>query len=246
MESELVVISPSKTQKPSASDALIREWLFRFGVEHEKDVAPLLPLWQEAFAGMEATTLEKLFRRAMKTCKFFPKVAEILEPLASMKHTAEPLDAESAWQRVLDLRRVYWSPDLPGGFSRGMPKLSERVQQACRASGVFREHESVESLHTWAHKRFIDSYLAWGELEQDKYLLPDGEVKNLLSDSAQRKALPESREAYEEMRERGLAYAKTVTAQPEPELRRKTFTVRPSLLSVDEQKAKLREMGFLK
>ena len=70
MENKPAVISPSKTPRPSDSAALIREWLFRFGVEHKEDVAPRLPLWLEAFGSMDAKLLERLFSRALKTCKF--------------------------------------------------------------------------------------------------------------------------------------------------------------------------------
>jgi hypothetical protein len=180
MENQPLPISLCETQELSAStDQLIREWLFRFGVEHKEDVAPRLPLWLEAFAGMDADTLESLFKRALQTCKFFPKVSEILEPLRKAKETAAPEAADLEWQKVLVLRRQYWSPDAPGGFWSGMPKLSERVQAACRASGVFRDFETTEQLHTWAKKRFVESYLAWETLERDQFLLPDSEIKNL-------------------------------------------------------------------
>src|SRR5260370_42023539 len=105
MRNQLVVISPSETQRPSDStDQLIREWVSRFGVEHKEDVAPKLPLWLEAFGGMDAAILERLFHRALRTCKFFPKISEILEPLASAEANAAPEAAEEAWRRVLEIR----------------------------------------------------------------------------------------------------------------------------------------------
>jgi hypothetical protein len=42
---------------------------------------------------------------------------------------------------------------------------------------------------TWARKRFIESYVRWGELQQDQYLLPDGELKTLLEEHAEQLAL---------------------------------------------------------
>src|SRR6266849_6947510 len=129
MESQLLPISLSETQERSDStEKLIREWLFRFGVEHKEDVAPKLPLWLEAFGGMDAAILEQLFHRALRTCKFFPKVSEILAPLESAEKNAAPQAAEKAWARVLEIRRVHWNPDLPGPFSRVFSALSERVQ----------------------------------------------------------------------------------------------------------------------
>jgi hypothetical protein len=73
---------------------------------------------------MDAAILERLFRRALKTCKFFPKVSEILEPLATAEENAAPQAAEEAWEIVLDVRRRYWNPDIPGPFNRAVARLS--------------------------------------------------------------------------------------------------------------------------
>ena len=251
MENKVAEISQSKTQERSDSDALIREWLFRFGVEYKEDVAPRLPLWLEAFGGMDAALLEKLFGRALKTCKFFPKVSEILEPIQKAQETAVPEAAERAWEYVLDLRRRFWNPDALGGFSRGMPKLSERIAQAARASGVFRDFDSVEGLHTWAKKQFIQSFIAWGELELDRFLLPPGEVRDLIAANAERKQLPAT-DAYEAGRSTGESYRKRLREHGgakfgvAPAAGRNPITVRPTTLTLGEQKAKLRELGFLK
>ena len=190
MEQENLPAPNSSSTTSKLRDSLIREWCVRFCTEHEKDAATKLPLWLEAFEGMDPNLLERLFRRAFKTLRYFPKVSEILEPLRKAKETVAPEAADLEWQKVLALRRQYWSPDARGGFWRGMPKLPERVQAACRASGVFRDFETTEQLHTWAKKRFVESYLAWEALEQDQFLLPDGEIKNLLRELAARKAVP--------------------------------------------------------
>src|SRR5882724_9073335 len=144
MKSQLLPISLSETQEHSAStEKLIRQWLFRFGVEHKEDVAPKIPLWLEAFRGMEAVILERLFHRALRKCKFFPKVSEILEPLASAEANAAPEAAEEAWRRILEIRRVHWNPEISGPFHRALARLSERVRQSARAAGVFREFTSA-------------------------------------------------------------------------------------------------------
>jgi hypothetical protein len=67
----------------------------------------------------------------------------------------------------------------------------------------------------WARKRFIEAYIRYGELQQEQFLLPDGELKNLLADVAQTKALPVSVVTFEELHKRGMAYSKeTRTAKP--------------------------------
>jgi hypothetical protein len=208
MENQLLRISLDEPQETSASTGkLIREWLFRFAVEHKEDIAPRLPLWLEAFGGMDAAILERLFGRALRTCKFFPKVSEILEPLASAEANAAPEAAEQAWERVLELRRTRWSPDAPGGFYGGAPKLSERVAQACRAAGLWRDFDSIADLHTWAKKRFVESFVAWGEREQDKFLLTDAETRRLLADADRPKVLPAPKASFKDLHKRGLEYA---------------------------------------
>jgi hypothetical protein len=239
IENQVLPISRCKTQERSAStDALIREWLFRFGVEHKEDVAPRLPLWLEAFGKMEPTILERLFNRALKTCRFFPKVSEILEPLESAEKKAAPEAAEEAWQRVLDIRRVHWNPDLPGPFSRVFSKLSERIQQAARAAGVFRDFESVEDLHTWAKKRFVESFIGYGEREQDAFLLPAGEIRDFLLGIAEQKALPASQVSFHELHSRGLEYGETLKrpAEEPPALR---ASVAPRVVDYEGRKADL-------
>jgi hypothetical protein len=223
MGSQLLPISQSKTQEASAStDKLIREWLFRFGVEHKEDVAPKLPLWLEAFGGMDAAILERLFGRALRACKFFPKVSEILEPLATAEANAAPEAAEVAWARILEIRRVHWNPDIPGPFDRALARLSDRVRQAARAAGVFRDFTAAEfekgALHTWGKKRFVESFIAYGELEQDEFLLSDGEIKRLLAGFAQTQMLPAPSQDWSECRARGEAYRAQLATQGPPDL----------------------------
>lgn len=248
----MLAISPCETQEPSDSHKLIREWLFRFGVEHKEDVAPRLPLWLEQLGGIKPATLQRLFERAMRTCKFFPKIAEILEPLEGAEKKAAPAAAEEAWERVLDIRRIYWNPDIPGPFDRAVAKLPDRIKQAARASGVFRDHESVEALHVWAKKKFIESFIAYGELQQDQYLLPDGEIKTMLAEFAQAKALPAPKHNFAELHKRGLEYAEKLRNEAQqPDLKRAIRAIagelapRPPVRSLEEQKRILRERGFL-
>jgi hypothetical protein len=171
---------------------------------------------------MKPEKLEPMFKKALQTCKFFPKIADILENANDSQEKLAELEAECAWSEVLELRTRYWSPDAPGGFWRGMPPLSAQVKQACRAAGVFKDYESTDQLHVWAHKRFIESYLAWGTLEKEKHLLPDGPIKNLLTDAAQAKALPASDVDFAGLHERGRRYAEQINTQtkmtplPEP------------------------------
>lgn len=150
-------------------------------------------LWGEGFADLSDSVLEAAFRKTLKTAKFWPvKVADVREHVTRAESNATADAGERAWQRVLDIRRVCWNPDIPAPLHRALAALPDRIRQAARAAGVFQDHESVEALHVWAKKRFLESFTAYGERKQDAFLLPDGEIKNMLADVAE-KLLPGSR-----------------------------------------------------
>jgi hypothetical protein len=214
MENKLAVISQFKTHEHSASDALIRQWLFRFGVEHKEDVAPRLPVWLERFGGMKPEALEPLFRKALDTCKFFPKVSDILEFVEQVKSSAIEEGAARKWDRVLSYA-VRRSPDIP---DKNPPRISEQTRRAISAAGGldFIRDCDQESLQ-WARKRFIEAFVRFAELQQEQFLLPDGEVKTLLAGVAETKALPEAGVSFDELHQRGLNYAKRFSA-PNPRI----------------------------
>jgi len=245
MENKLARTSPSKTQgRSDSTELLIKEWLWKFGANYKEDVAPLLPVWLEAFDGIKPEVLVSLFGRALKTCKFFPKVSEILEPIRKAEETATPEAAEQAWQRVLEVRRLHWNPDIPAPFQRALATLTDRERQAARAAGVFQDFESVEALHTWAKKPFVESFIRYDELERDGHLLPEGEIKNLLQSVGTEKALPKSSETWAEMRERGLRYAADRKSQSAAKRVRPKYMPPAAQRSLDEQKTILRAKGF--
>jgi hypothetical protein len=74
-----------------------------------------------------------------------------------------------------------------------------RVRPACSVT--------VEALHVWAKKKFIESFTRWDEAGESQNLLPDGEIKNLLTEFAQAKALPAPAVNFHGLHERGLRYA---------------------------------------
>lgn len=142
---------------------------------------------------MEPRILESLFKRAMQTCKFFPKVSEILEPVRHAEETATPQAANEAWEMVLTLRREHYNPDFPQHLAARLRALPERVQAACRASGVFREFTGEEfakgGLHTWCKKAFLESFARYGETEQNQFLLPPGDIRDMLAELAESKSI---------------------------------------------------------
>jgi hypothetical protein len=166
------------------------------GVElNAKTQAVFASIWRDGLGDLPLDVLKVAFQKTLRECPYWPvKVADIRRHVAKAKEVATADTAERAWQRVLEIRRLDWSPDIPGPFHRALAQLSDRARQAARAAGVFREVTESEfengALHTWAKKRFIESFHSWGELEQSKFLLPDGEAKKLLIEFSETKALP--------------------------------------------------------
>ena len=141
---------------------------------------------------------------------------------------------------VLDIRRRYWNPDIPGSFDRAVARLSERVRQAARAAGVFRDFDSVADLHTWAKKRFVESFTSCGELERDRFLLPEGEIKDLLAGIAEAKMLPAPSSDWSECRARGEAHVGPRSSGAHA--RRKRVSCAKTRYAIATRKEKVREL----
>jgi hypothetical protein len=201
MEKTLTLPSkqPCADSRPTL-DSLISEWVAKLAVNagaalDAKTQAVFASIWRDGLGDLPLDVLQAAFQKTLRECAYWPvKVADIRKHVIKAKETATADAAERAWQRVLEIRRVHWNPDIPAPFGRAVAGLSERVRQAARAAGVFRDFTESEfengALHTWAKKRFLESFHAWGELEQGKFLLPDGEAKKLLIEFAETKALP--------------------------------------------------------
>jgi hypothetical protein len=219
---------------------VIREWLVRFGVVFERDIAPIIPIWEEALGEMKAATLESLFKRALKTCKFFPKISEILEPLQTVAQT----DFEDVWQALLDYCREWVHPDIH--FS-GAPELPIEIDHAARAAGgvQFLRACSQEELG-WRKKVFIEDLTRSRKTGDLAGLLTGGELRKLLKKVAAPVALLPDLIAYTP----AIASARASMESAGETLARvpknKRITTRPSTLSLDEQKQILRQKGFLK
>jgi hypothetical protein len=204
MESQALVTTSKQHSQPCEQGRrrkldLISDWIGKLALNAGKGLTPdelgvFERIWIEGLDDLPYSVLEAAFRRTLQTCKYWPvKVSDVREHVSHAEENAVSEAAEEAWTRVLDIRRRHWNPDIPGPLHRALAGLSERVRQAARAAGVFREFTAAEfengALHTWAKKRFVESFIAYGQIEQDKFLLPDGEIKQLLNGAAQ-KLLP--------------------------------------------------------
>ncbi len=199
----------------SQTKKLVAQHLIRLAELIRKDGAPypltaqLVDIWTDVFqrANVEPVQIRAAFQKAEEVCKFWPSPADVLELIAKAGRNAAEAEAGRKWQQVLDYIRIHYNPDIA---SKNAPRITERTHRAISAAGGL-AHIADCGLESrqWARKRFIEAYLRWAELQQDEYLLPPGEVGDLLAECAASKSV-----------ERLLETSKTtesahVTNQPE-------------------------------
>jgi hypothetical protein len=197
METTLVKSQTSKPRSPDISAlkrALIRAWIVRFALNadkplSEKEQAVYCSMWEEAFSDVDGSRLEAAFVACLRshTFKTMPTIGDIRQHLSKAEANAAQLEAEQKWEQVRAYA-VRLSPDFP---DRKPPNILARTMTAIRAAGglAYIRDCDPESLQ-WARKRFIEAYLRYGELRQDSYLLPAGEVRDQLVACAEQKQLP--------------------------------------------------------
>lgn len=177
---------PTSEQPALSSSAAIRQFLVKAGEVYSRQITePLVGIWLEQLGTYSVEKLEPLFRLVFATCKFFPTPADVLEPLKKLRESGAPLEAEYKWFQVLDYARTT-SPDY---VSRPV-RIKERTQAAIRAAGGLDWiRDCPEDDLQWAKKRFIEAFMSWDMLDKNQFLLPDGELKNLIAGAAE-KLLP--------------------------------------------------------
>jgi len=236
---------------------LVRQRITRLAECIRKDGAPypltaqLVNVWVDVFVRAQATPeqAEAAFDKAERHIKFWPSPGEVLEFVSQAEGNAAEEESAKKWDVVLAyaMRR---SPDIP---EKNPPKISEHTRRAINAAGGLdwiRDCPAKEL--PWARTRFIEAYARYGELQQEQFLLPEGEAKSLLTGAAQ-KFLPPA-DVYEEGRARSIAHSGKLKSSGcnQPELRRAMRAIveqaqpHPPARSIDEQKEILRTRGLLK
>jgi hypothetical protein len=172
---------------------LITKWLLTLSAAFPpKDLSDgaLFPIWTMALSDLSLPMIQSAFVKLISNFKPtsacpFPVPGNLREQIDSVNSAAEAGKVELAWQKALEYRRRFYDADKPGQLSTRAPALSQRMQNACRASGVLTEITEADQLHVWGKKRFIESYLNWEILEMNQHLLPEGPVKDAITQTAQ-------------------------------------------------------------
>lgn len=180
---------PSKTL-----ELLIRTRLARLSAIYGRAVeAETLGVWVDALKFLTPTQIQAGFDRIEKTfiptsaCPF-PVPAQLLSHIWDAQGNQSKVEAEEAWESLLDWMHRYYRPDC-----RDMkyPLMESNIRHAASAAGGL-EHIStcpVEKELPWAKKKFIEAYLRMAQLEKDQPLLASPAVMNQIGVVAEGKQL---------------------------------------------------------
>lgn len=127
----------------------------------ELPTADQVSLYREFLADLHDSTLKAAIAACIKSCKFFPKIAEIRErAIATLELSGHfPPVAEVAWEEALDKAR-HWNWIDEVRYS------DELVAQAVRAVGTIRRiAETANDDLGWLRKEFIEFYAIKREQE---------------------------------------------------------------------------------
>jgi hypothetical protein len=140
-------------------------------------------LYGDALSDLTPDQLDAAFLRASRVCRFFPTPADIRSQVEDTNLKVSQLEADNAWQRVIEWIQCWYHPDI--GVSKRAPNLKEAVKHAIIAAGGFDYlFNCCGEKEQWAKKRFLESYKNIHELGEVEHLLGDGEAKQILKQLA--------------------------------------------------------------
>jgi hypothetical protein len=157
----------TSTQLRKGFDARAAKWLAIFQEHFRKDISPeLAEIYFRALADLTPEEWERGGCLALRTCKFFPTVAEILEGARSPAADSILLEAERAWESFLARIRDFWCDDFGlehPRYERGKviqpPLLDAATDYAVRQCGgrYGIEYSKPEAFH-FVRRDFLAAY----------------------------------------------------------------------------------------
>lgn len=175
--SELQIIS---ARPASSSNEVSRRWCVALAELFGKTLTPqFVDLWSAVLEDLPGDVLDRACKQASRTCKFFPAPAEIREHIDHANANGLELEADSAWDQVLDWVREWYG-------NRRAPALPERIEYAARVAGRLGRIEGCPTSELqWVRKQFIEGFKRFDELERSEMMLTRDEAKRLLGNLRQ-------------------------------------------------------------
>lgn len=152
---------------------------------HSKADAETLTLYVRLLESLSYAEIEAAVFKTMRTCKFFPTVAEILEAAQSVKGEATETDiptAGEAWKEAMDNVR---KNHLYKQWTYSTPEVKQAVEQFGKMELIALEEDAMNT----ARAQFMRIYNAVVEKRKDRRVnretlnaLPKGHVNMLVGD----------------------------------------------------------------
>jgi hypothetical protein len=155
-------------------------WLSKFARVHDKALERIdFDIYVEALSDIDPHTLDRAFKNALQTCKFFPKPADIRECIDEANAKVLVLRAEAAWEYLLDWIRRFYSVDI--GITKRATELDAKTWAASKAAGGLPMLATCATADlVWRKKDFIEYYKTIHETGKAEFLLTDSEAKALI------------------------------------------------------------------
>jgi hypothetical protein len=219
----------------------------------------LIKIWHEALSDLSLEQAIAAFARLRKEFKPtsaapFPSPAHLLDFIEDANHGTLLVEANSAWDNLLNWIRRFYSVDI--GITRRATELDAKTWAASKVAGGLSLLATcpTEDL-VWRKKEFIEFYTTLHDTGRAAFLATDSEAKIFLRQLAggEIKGFVPSKPAREtelklagEIIEEAREDPPSAPVTPPPALaKRPYFKVKTSTMSLEEQKAELRKRGFI-
>lgn len=151
-------------------------------------------LYADLLSELSVEQLDACWRKAMKSCEYFPVPAQILAQVEKAHDNAKALDAEGAWQKLLRyIEQHYLGGDV--GLRQGAPQLPPAIAYAALAAGGIAWIEGCpQDQVQWAKKNFLEAYQQYSSSSDLALYASDADARKVLAEAAQQmreaKSLP--------------------------------------------------------
>jgi hypothetical protein len=216
----------------------------------------LIQIWQEALSELSPTQASAAFARLRKefeptNASPFPSPAHLLKLVDGASGNAITIEAESAWDHLLDWIRRFYSVDI--GITKRATELDAKTWAASKAAGGLALLATCPASDlVWRKKEFIEFYRTIHETGKSELLLTDREAKTFVRQLAGGEIkgyIPPKPTVETELKQISEIVAEARGGAPPVASRqipaRPPFKTMTSTMSLDEQKEELRRRGFI-
>jgi len=129
-----------------------------------------LKIYAEALSDLDQQQLSAAFGRALRECKFFPRIAELRELAGAGHQESEDAECRLMWDKLSRFVDRYIQSDVWGGYGirEGCTvEVPQRVLDTVRRTGGWQVYKCMTPQDfPFIQKRFLEEYKAWHAVER--------------------------------------------------------------------------------